>query len=472
MAGVKTTHAGYDTYSTKWKRCRDVVAGQDAIHKAGETYLDKLKDQTSDDYKAYLKRAVFYNATWRTISGLTGMMFRKPPAMDVPKGIEPYLEDVTMSGMTFDTFARITAGEVLEVGRVGILVDHPPMTNAQGITLAAQEKLGLRPMMQVYMAESIINWKYRRIANRNMLSMVVLKECIRRPKDEFEDEEVTQYRVLDLEEGSNLYRQRVFESDKDGNDKQIGADIYPLMNGKRLAYIPFVIVGTDGMDAALDDPPLIDLVDLNLSHYRTTADYEHGCHFTGLPTAVVSGYQPETAQTLYIGSQAAWIFPDPQASASYLEFKGEGLSSLEKNLDRKERNMAVLGARMLAEEKKQIETYGATQIKHTGENSVLSAIAIAVSQALEWALGVFAEWAGQKADVSFEINREFMPMPLDAQGLQALVAAWQAGAISEPELYRNLQKGDVIEGDKPLEDHQAELDAAPVAAPAPVALAA
>lgn len=469
MAGVKTTHAGYDTYSTKWKRCRDVVAGQDAIHKAGEAYLDKLKDQTSDDYKAYLKRAVFYNATWRTISGLTGMMFRKEPAMVVPKGIEPYLDDVTMSGMTFDTLARITAGEVLEVGRIGILVDHPPMTNAQGITLAAQERLGLRPTMQVYMAESITNWKYRRINNRNMLSMVVLRECVRKPKDEFEDEEVTQYRVLDLEDGSNLYRQRVFEIDKDGNQVQIGEDIYPLMNNKRLGYIPFVIVGTDGMDAALDDPPLIDLVDLNLSHYRTTADYEHGCHFTGLPTAVVTGYSPTDGQTLYIGSQAVWFFPDPQAKASYLEFTGQGLGVLEGNLDRKERNMAVLGARMLAEEKKQVETYGATQIKHTGENSVLSAIAIAVSQALEWALGVFSEWAGQSGEVSFEINREFMPMPLDAQGLTALVSAWQAGAISEPELFKNLQKGDVIDGTKTIEDHQAEIDTAPVAAPVAIA---
>jgi len=466
---VKTTHKAYDKYSGKWKRCRDVVAGQDDVHAAGEAYLPKLKDETADDYSARRKRATFYNATWRTIAGLTGMLFRKDPAMIVPAGVAGYLEDVTMSGTSFGTFAREVAGEVIEVGRIGILVDHPAVENVQGITVDASAKLGHRPMMQVYLAESIINWKYRRVNNHYVLCIVVLQETTTEPEDEFTDREIVQYRVLDLDE-RDLYRVRIFQVDKDGKDIQIGGDMYPLMNSKPLDFIPFAIVGTDGIDSDLDEPPLIDLVDLNLSHYRTNADYEHGCHFTGLPTAVVSGYTPENAsEKMYIGSRAAWVFPDPAAKATFLEFTGQGLQSLKDNLDRKEQQMAVLGARMLAAEKKQAETATTAAIHRTGENSVLSAIAIAVSEALTWALDVFAQWSGQSGAIEFDINREFIAVMMDASQLRELVAAWQAGAISEPELFDMLQRADVVDGKKTLEEHQGEIDTVELPAPDQIA---
>lgn len=476
MTGVTTHHPAYDKFAPKWERCRHVVAGQDEVHKAKTAYLPRLKDQTEEDYSAYVKRAGFYNATWRTISGLLGMMFRKEPTMDVPAGIESYLDDITMSGMSFGTFCRNVADEVLEVGRVGVMVDHPPVdAKPDSLTVDTATKLGLRPTMQIYTAETIINWKHRRVNNRHVLSLVVLEESVTEAEDEFTDKPKKQYRVLDLvdvkDASGNLsaaYRMRLFES-KDGSDKQIGADFYPTMSGQRLQYIPFAIVGVDGLDSAPDEPPLIDLVDLNLSHYRTNADYEHGCHFTGLPTAVVSGYQKDDpSEKLYIGSQSAWVFPDPNAKAEYLEFTGQGLGALKDMLDRKEQQMAVLGARMLAAEKKQAETATTAAIHRTGENSILSSIAIAISESMKWALGVFSQWSAQPGKVVFEINRDFLPAMMDAATLTALMSAWQAGGISEPELFDLLQRADLIDSTKSIEDHQAEIDAAPPPAPEPV----
>jgi hypothetical protein len=79
-------------------------------------------------------------------------------------------------------------------------------------------------------------------------------------------------------------------------------------------------------------------------------------------------------------------------------------------LDRIERQMALLGARMIADETKQAETLGATQIKRAGENSVLAKIVQSVSESLEWALDVFAQWAGQSGtEIVYQINRDFMP---------------------------------------------------------------
>ena len=118
----------------------------------------------------------------------------------------------------------------------------------------------------------------------------------------------------------------------------------------------------------------------------------------------------------------------------------------------------MLGARAIADETKQAETLGGTAIKRSGENSLLAATAIAISDALEWALTVFAQWAGQTGEVEYQINRDFLPTLMDAQTLTALVGAVQAGQISQAEFFDLMQRGDVIDGEKSFEEHQAETE--------------
>jgi len=266
------------------------------------------------------------------------------------------------------------------------------------------------------------------------------------------------YRVLDLDGGA--YRQRVFRiNDKDEDELVAGSEVYPLMNGRTIGEIPFRIIGESGMTTECCDPPLIDLVDANVAHYQINADYRHGLHFTGLPTPVISGYvQEEGSGNLYIGSMAAWVFPNPDAKATFLEFEGKGLDSIREALEGKEKQMAMLGARMLADEAKNAETLGATQIKHMGENSVLAAIVNGVSEAMVWALGVFAQWAGATGAIEFQINNQFLPVAMAPERMRELVAAMQNGAISERDLFLNLQQGEVIAPDKTFEEHQAEID--------------
>lgn len=476
ITGVRTQHPGYGKAAEKWKRCRDVMCGQDAVHAGGPLYLPKLKEQSDASYAAYKLRAGFYNASWRTVAGLNGMMFRKPPKQVTAKAIEPFLDNIDMQGNSFDEFSKDVSCDVLEVGRIGLLVDHPPvLVNADGSapTIAEVQAQGQRPTMQRYEAESIINWKFRNVKNATVLCMVVLTEQFSQPdpQNEFGELTETRYRVLDLDQ-NNFYRVRIFRVGNDQKDEQVGGDIYPFMNGKPLDFIPFVFIGPDGTEAELEEPPLIDLVDVNLAHYRVTADYEHGCHFTGLPTPWVSGYtaapaaQGETPPKLYIGSESAWVFPDVGAKVGYLEFTGGGMQTLRDNLDAKKQEMATLGARMLADTNiRQVETFGATAIKHVAENSILASISISVSRGLQTALQWFQDWANASGDVEYDINRDFMPVEMDAPTLTALMAAWQGGALSQAELFDLFKRGDLIEADKTLEDHQGEIDAAPPPAP-------
>lgn len=469
--GVSNKHRDYDKYALKWKRCRDVVSGQDAIYEGKEIYLERLAEETDVEYIKRLRRTPFYNATWRTIAGFAGMLFRKPPVTETPKQLEKLLEDVTMSGMSFEAFAKEAAYENLTVSRLGILVDYPVQhSNADGssVTVAQAEKLGLRPVMQQYKAEAIIDWKHSFINNKNELVQIRLLEEHAVAKNEFETEFEIRIKVLDLFDGK--YRIRNFKED---NEEQIDDDIYPLMNGKNLDYIPFYFIGPDNTEAGLDDPIMIDLIDLNIKHFQVSADYEHGCHFTGLPTAVISGYQDsvnmETGKTnptnFYIGSPTAWVFPDPNASANYLEFTGQGLTALKDNLAGKENQMAAIGARMLAPEKAGVEAAQTLIMRHSGEHSILAAIAISVSEGLTKALKVFAEWAGINGQIKFEINRDFIPVVADSGLITQLLSLVQAGKLDDESLFDWLKRADLIKPEMTFEQMQTKIEDQPPPVP-------
>lgn len=458
---VDATHSQYTARAPQWKRCRDAIAGQDTVHAAGVEYLPKLVEQTTAEYDSYRKRAGFFNASQRTTEGLVGMVFRKPPVVEA-KGAESMLDDITMAGVPFAAFAETAVEEVVKVGRYGILVDFPRVDNAPR-TVAEAEAAGNRPFMIAYKAESILDWKSERIANRMTLTQVRLMEEAEVVKDEFTTECVPQIRVLDLVAG--VYRVRLFRKAKQGDREQWvqhGEDIFPLKGGASLTEIPFVFAGVRDLTPDCSKPPLLDLVDVNLAHYRVSADYEHGCHFTGLPTAWIAGYSPAqdaqgNTERLYIGSTSAWVFPDTQAKAGFLEFTGQGLGALEKNLSSKEEKMAALGARMLSPEKKQAETAETASIHRAGEASVLSSLAISVSRALTKSLQTMLAWAGISGTAKVELNTDYYPIPMTPEQLNALVATWQSGGISKETLFWNLQQGEVVREGQTFEDEEAAI---------------
>jgi hypothetical protein len=464
---VSNTNTEYDASRFRWKRCRDVIAGRDALiqnyvsntrysgslyNPSFDTnnYLPRLTGQTDIEYITYQERAAFFNASARTLDAFTGMIFSKDPVYKLPTAIEAYANDITLGGDNLREFSEQVVEQQIAVGRVGIMVDYP--ANAPtNITIAAAEVLNIRPFLRWYSAESIINWRTSYTNGAQVLTMVVLKETIDVQEDEFTSNEIVQYRVLDLTEQG--YRVRVMDE-----SNALKSEVYPIQNGGPLSYIPFVILGANSATATVQKPPLLDLVDTNLAHYRNSADYEHGLHFTGLPTPYVAGVQLPEGSTLSVGSMTAWIFPDPSANAGYLEFKGDGLQTLREALKDKEQRMAILGARMLAEDKRSSEAFGTVELKSAGERSILASISRSASDAIERCLNWMAEWVGAPQDAVFNLNTDFGAARMQPQMVTALLSAYQGEAMPLSVLFDNLQRGELIPPTMEFEEYEAQLD--------------
>ena len=464
---IDSEHPDYAKRKTQWEKLRDCNEGQEAVHGKTTTYLPKLSGQSDAEYKAYLNRSLFYGATARTVDGLTGMVFRKAPTIEVPAGLVNMIADVTLDGLDLTGFAEEVVEDVVEVGRCGILVDHP--ATPAGVTQAQAESLNMRPFLKHYDAESIFNWKTASRNNALVVTQVRLWECAPIGTTEFDDSERKQIRILDLNE-LGQYRQRIFVEKKmigaDGEKwEQFGGDIIPLKNGAPLNFIPFYFVGVKNGLPDAEKPPLIDLANANLSHYTSTADLEHGAHYTALPTAVITGHSDEvtdgtTPAEYRIGAASAWVFPNADTKVQYLEFQGQGLGALEKRVEAKENYMAALGARMLAPEKRAAEAADTLSIRNSGETSVLASLAASASQAIEDAVRFMAEWAGMTGNVVFKLNNDFVASKMTAQELTALFQTYQGGGMAFADFLHNLKRGEIIQEDRTEEDIRSEIETA------------
>lgn len=441
----------------RWKKCRDASIGQDAVHKAGQTYLPALTGQNAKAYESFKNRTPFFNATQRTIDGLVGMVYRKYPTAVAPDAMAEILDDLTLEGESADLVSKEFLREVVSVGRVGALVEYPRME--EGIpTLAQASAMNLRPYVVEYKAEQIENWRTARVNNKLQPVMVKLRETVTEWEG-YEPADVDQIRYLLLDEGR--YIQRVYRKTKEKDWEQYGPDIVPLRRGAPLDFIPFVCFGPNELSLEVEKPPIMDLVEMNLSHYRTCADYENGAHFCGVPTPILAGFQfDEKDSDVALGGNAI-VSADPNANASFLEFTGQGLTALKDLKIEKEAQMAALGSRMLAAEKKQSEAADTVRLRHAGEGAVLSSMAKTVSEGMTLLLQIAADWQGIAGEIDFELNSDFFDQTMTAQDLTALVSAWQAGAISGETLWYNIQKGELANQSVSYEDEQARINSAP-----------
>ena len=448
---VDTPNAYYTENLHKWRRCRDFVEGEDAVKRAGDLYVPRPSGLDDAEFEAYIQRGTFFNATQRTVDTLIGMVMSKPPQIEMPALLEAFSDYFDGAGSTAEDFARDAIADVLITGGGCAVADRPE--TPEGITTVAQERAaGLRPYAAWYPVENVLDWRYATINGKRELVFLKLEECWEDQPTEWDVKLKRQIRVFDMVEGAA--RVRVFR--QDGQWVLHSEAMLRRANGSPFPYVPAVMFGPVKNEP--EKPPLLDLIAVNRGHWQNSVDLEHGLHFTGLPTPYVSGYSFDGDDAVTLGSKTVVAFDAVGAKLEFAHFGSEGLAGLEKALERKEGQMAALGARMLMAETSQAESGEALAIRRGGENSALGKLADSVSRSMELLIETMGEWEGVTDAVSFRLNTDYLPKGMTAQDLTADIAAVDRGYMSQMEFFDLMKAGGVVRDDKTYEEHQEELD--------------
>jgi len=452
----------------------------------GTAYLPVPKGMLSEPeiYRSYKDRAQVYNATGNTVEAYKGMLYRKAPTFQYEKKhssddvtnlkeLEDEIKDkvlkkVTSDNRAFSDLCMQVSEEVIITNKVGILVDFPSLQRDKDLSVLEYEELNLTPKTSVYNAETIINWHTSKISDEIIPDYFVLDES----GYEFDAEKmiyqwVERYRVLYLEDVENnfIYRQLIVRnvtkaSSASGNGKNyiIEDNITPMKDGLPMNRIPFYIIDKDGLNYTKVSESIVnDLVDVNIGHYRNSADWEHNLYYLGMKTLVVKGYDIAANGPITIGGVIA--SNSDRFTAELLEPTSD--SGIEKEMQNKEMRMAVLGSQSISQRGKYVQSAATAKINSATENSILGSLANAQSKVMSIILNLILDWSGYSSiKGNIQINTDFFEDVITPESIIKFSQLLQSGSISPETWYYNLDRRDVFPPDWSLEKEMARISEA------------
>jgi hypothetical protein len=451
-------HPEYQYWAYSWEVLRDTIIGEIAVKSKGSKYLRQMEAQNNDEYSAFLDRAYFYNMTQRTVAGLCGTIFRREPKVkNLPKQFDKGIKSIAKDGSGLNTFIRDTANEVLSVGRTGVLLDMDK--NGRGT-----------PFLVNYIAENILDWSVVEIDGRYVLKEVLLRE-IEEDRDSFPVQLRTSslrykalYRKLRLDD-DGVYRQYVYRT-KFFNMSMVTDEepevIEPTRLGVPFNFIPFVFFGPYSNNPQVEKPPVIDIALMNLSHYQSVAQLEHGRFYTAIPIYHVQvKNQNDKGGDYVVGPNVVWEYEGDKAPG-IAEYNGQGLIFLERALEEKEANISAMGGRMLGTKSTAVaESDNLVKVKEKNEMSLLLNLTNSLNEGFTKLITWWLYWQNENLDTidaQVEVNRDFLFAQIDAREFRAFTMMYQENIIPIDVLFDILQKTDVMPDSITVEEFKAMLE--------------
>lgn len=425
-----------DQRLAQYQKIRDCLEGEDQVKDQGTLYLKKPDAMTTQNYEAYKERAQFYGAAESTLRALVGLALRKDPVIKLPPRLEGLRHSATNDRAPLSVMIEQMVREVMAMGRFGLLLDFP-REGASALT---------PPHFVTWTAETIDDFSVAYIDGQLELTQVILAS-----DEDLDGDQI--YLDLCLEDG--IYRiRRYIEQGANKARVDIEDEIVPTVKGKPLTFIPFIFVSDKNLNPNDEKPPLLDLCNLNLGHYRNSADREHAMFLTATPTPWIAGNVPIDKVPTCIGSGTVWNLPEG-TQVGMLEFQGPSMTAFKELMGEKLDQMASLGARMLSASMNRNETTATATQRSRSELSLLQSVVVMVEAALTRLLRLAADWMGERPDeVSVTFSRDFIEVSMDPAGIVAQMKLWQAGAISRQTLYENLQQGEIARADRSYADEK------------------
>lgn len=417
-----------------------------------QRYLPKpnAADTSKENGKRYemlVERAVFMGVAARTRDGMVGQVFLRDPQVDVPDSLDDVMENTDGAGLTHEQLNMRAVDNVLSLGRAGYLVDVPPSDGLTADQVANGDNL---PTIRLFEPEWIINWRTVMQGSRKVLSMLVLEDHQHVDQNAFESVPLCQWRHYWLDPATGWVLCQLWEKATTDNTRAFpvkdthvivaGPYIIKDAKGKPLTAIPFFPIGARNNDIEPDKPPLQDLVEVNIAHYRDSADYQWSVFHIGQPTLVLAGLTDAWMKTAWgdkkLGIGSSQYIPLPVGGTAQL-LQVQPNTMAKEAMDAKEKQMVALGAK-LVESMGKAQTLGAAIMDETSESSVLGNVAKNVSTAFVAALKVAASFmAGVDIgpdDIDYTLNTEFALTKMQAADRAEVISEWQKGAIVDEEM--------------------------------------
>jgi hypothetical protein len=407
-----------------WGVMAAVTRGTNYIRDLSETYLPQEPREDDDAYRTRVDRSVLSPYTSRLIETAAGAILRKPIHVEGDRYWQDLAQDIDGLGSNLTEYALRALVSSLTYGHSAILVDYPAAMGARN--LAEERAMGRRPYFVHVDAPQI--WGWRKESGTNRLLQVRIHDYDVRPLNDFGEEQIEQMRVI-YPGKYDLYT--------------LGQDVveFSSTGGYSLDDIPLVPIYSNRRGLLISQPPLLDIANLNITHYQRQADLIHALHIAAMPTLVLEGWD-DTSNTASLGVNYA-IAMQPGHKAYYVQADATSFDAQMAELESLAAQMSTLGVTKLFGQKFVAESAEAKRIDQAQSNSVLSIISQELESALNQAFGFAAQYVGMEPPV-IRIDRDFDYYRLIGQDIAVLAQLNDSGKISDGLLLEILRRGEIL----------------------------
>lgn len=417
----------YQKYLNFWNIMQDVYDGEMKVKERGIRYLPATSGMIDDglspgqmgykSYEAYKQRAVFHDHLRDAVAHIVGLLHSKPPAITLPKSLEPLLTNINFQNQSIVDFMRFINSEQVVMGRVGIIVDLPVDSNNQ------------LPGLRAYHAKSILDWDVNLNGDLNYVKLDESRSSRENGSWFFK----TKIRELTLN-SSGEYSIILTTKDSSGtvNNKQV---INPVIRNKPLKSIPFVFVNTSDLSPEPSNPPLLGLANLSLAIYRAEADYRHNLFMQGQETLVLIDGPAD--EYIRIGSGVV-LKLHAGGDAKYVGVSSAGLSEQRESLENDKAQARARAGELISVRTGQRESGAALQTRVAAQTASLAQIAMAGARGVEILCKIAADWVmADPNEVIISPNTDFVKETFMGRDLLDLITAKNMGApLSQEALHK------------------------------------
>lgn len=442
-----TVSSAYATMLPRWEKMEALLGGTEAMRAAGETYLPKHPEENASRYNERLSTASLLNITELTLDSLVGRPFSDDIQLndDIPEKVKNILDDVDLQGNKLTVFARQLFKEGVAKGFAHILIEFPRKEqpeDGQARTLADDRQENLRPYWVFIKPENLI-FAHTKVINgvETVVHARILEETT------FMDgfAEVTQTRIRVLEPGF----QEIFEKKIDPKTKKevwVSTDSFSV----DLDFIPLVTFYAEKDDAFLAKPPLMDLADLNITHWQSGSDQRAILTAARFPILAMSGGTDDEGDII-VGPYNFLHTTDPQGKFYYVEHNGRAIESGRKDLLDLEEQMAHYGAEFLTKRPGR-ETATARALDSAEATSPLQDMTIRFVDALNQALFVTAQWLKEDEGGTVKMTTDFGPENPDQSDMNILKFTRRLGDISRKAYLEEQKRRGILSEEYDIEE--------------------
>lgn len=432
---VEIPDSKYDEMVKKWKLPLDLMDGIDSMKNA--EYLPQEPKESDKAYKNRLTRSSLFNVFKKVITSASGSALAQDLVItNIPEELKYLERNASGDGRSLMEIADDIIQHHLLFGKSHMIVDFPKVDNVTSMNYIDYKNSGYRPYFNVTSPMGVIGWKadlsrgYPKLAHVRVVDYINTTD----PDNAWVTNNERIVRVW----YDNMVETYIYDED-DAEFK-----LYQDEIENPLGYIPMVTGYANKTGFMQSECPLLDLANLNLTHFQSSSDQRNILHVVRVPFILAMGFNEGDLNGMELGVNR--IVSTTQGKdvvdMKYIEHTGKSIEAGQRDLDKLEEQMRTLGADIIMGKSVDRQTATARSLDAQESMSLMQLTLRSMTRMIEEAYRIAGDWIGVDASGVRVSIGEAMPHDPNPMSSSTLLAELP---LTEEQVFHELKRRGLID---------------------------